>query len=247
MPRPRINPGELELRESDCLRVARRLFLTKGIDGLTMEKIAADTELSKGTIYQHFSSKEDVLAALCLESGLFRLSLLERAALFKGRSRERAVAVAKADYIVFRLHPDYWQTEQLTNVLSLTAKISSARKASLEAVAERSAGIALGMIRDGIASGDLTLPSGLTPEKFLLALLGLTRGLYLYCSGTPPFRDWSGDLLATYEQLFGCTCDGFGWKPLSNDWNYARTVQRVWREIFPAEATTLGLIQKSTT
>ena len=240
MARPTRKQHEIENRETDLLKVARRLFLAKGMDGLTMEKLAAGTEFSKGTIYQHFTSKEDVLAALCLESGRFRLSLLERAALFKGRSRERALSLAKADYIVFRLHPDYWRTEQLINVLSLTTKISAARKASLEALAERSASIALGVIRDGIASGDLTLPAGLTPEKLLLALLGLTRGLYLCSPDKTLFRDWANDQPSTHEQLFGYACDGFGWRPFCNDWDYANTVCRVWQEIFPDENTQLN-------
>ena len=246
MPRPRIKPGELESRETDCLRIARSLFLAKGLDGLTMEKLAAGTKLSKGTIYQLFSSKEDVLAALCLESGRYRHGLLERAALFKGRSRERGLAVAKADYIVYRLHPDYWRTEQLTDVLCLTSRVSPARKALLDTMTERSAGIALGIIRDGISSGDLTLPTGLTPEKLLLALLGLTRGLYLMNSDEALLKLWAAEKPSTHEQLFGCVCDGFGWRPFSKDWNYDETIRRIWHEIFPAEATTLGLIKKST-
>jgi AcrR family transcriptional regulator len=244
MARKSLKKTELENRENDLLRVARRLFLTKGIDGLTMEKLAAGTNYSKGTIYQHFSSKEDVLAALCLESSRIRYGLLERATLFKGRSRERALAVSKADYIVYRLHPDYWRVEQLTDVLSLTSKISPARRASLDALIERCAGIALGIIRDGIASGELVLPAGITPQKFLLALLGLTRGLYIINSDEALLRNWSAEDPATQEQLLGCTFDGFGWRPFTGDWNYAETVQRIWREVFPDEATELGLIGK---
>lgn len=210
-----------------------------------MERLAAGTNYSKGTVYQHFSSKEDVLAALCLESGRLRHALLERAALFKGRGRERALAAAKADYIVYRLHPDYWRVEQLTDVLSLTAKISPERRASLDTLTERCAGIALGIIRDGIASGDLVLPTGLTPEKLLLALLGLTRGLYLMNSDETLLRRWMAEKPSTHEQLLGCALDGFGWRPFSGDWNYTETVQRIWQEVFPAEATQLGLNEKS--
>ncbi len=242
MARRALDKAELQERERKILRVARRLFLKRGIDGLTMDRIAADTDFSKGTVYQLFSSKEDVLAALCLESGRLRSSLLERAALFKGRSRERALAVAKADYIVYRLHPDYWKVEQLTDILSLTARISPSRRASLDAVIEHSAGIAVGIIRDGLACGELDLPRGLTAEKLLLALLGLTRGLYIMNSEQSLLRNWSADEPSTQEQILNCAFDGFGWSPFSKDWNYARTVQRVWREVFPKEAAGIGLV-----
>ncbi|MFT3780690.1 MAG: helix-turn-helix domain-containing protein [Nibricoccus sp.] len=244
MARRALEKSELEHRENDLLRVARRLFLTKGIDGLTMERLAASTKYSKGTVYQHFSSKEDVLAALCVETGKLRHRFLERAALFKGRSRERALAAAKADYLVYRLHPDYWRAEQLMDVLSLTSKISPERRASLDAMVERSAGIALGIIRDGISSGDLVLPAGLTPEKLLMALFGLARGLYLFNADDAAVAKWTSDLPATQQQLFSCACDGFGWHPFRQDWDYDETVQRIWREVFPVEAAQLGLLGK---
>lgn len=241
MPRSRRKQLEIEKREADFLRIARRLFLANGMQGLTMDKLAAQTPYSKGTIYQHFASKEDVLAALCLESGRLRFGLLERAAMFRGRSRERAIALAKADYIFFELNPDYWRTEQISNVLSLGFRVSPERRAALDALFEAGAGIALGIIRDAIVAGDLALEPPLTPEKVFLSLLGTTRGLYLYCSGNPLFCKWAGELWSTHEQLFGSACDGFGWRPLSKDWDYADTVNRIWREIFPAETAKLGL------
>ena len=56
MARKSLKKLEIENRETDFLRVARRLFLAKGLDGLNMEKLAAGTKYSKGTIYQHFAS-----------------------------------------------------------------------------------------------------------------------------------------------------------------------------------------------
>jgi AcrR family transcriptional regulator len=240
MGRKSLNQSELDLREGDFLRLARNLFLAKGIDGLTMENLARKTGYSKGIVYQHFSSREDVLAALCVESDRLRLEFLERAAMFKGRSRERALAVAKADYLIYRLHPEYWITEQLTSMLSLTSKVSPERKAALDSVSLRCADVALGVIRDAVSNGDLGLPSGITPERLLLALLSQTYGIYLVNSNQTLTKAWSLNLPVTQEQIFNYTCDGFGWRPYTRDWDYAGTVQRIWREVFPVEAAQIG-------
>lgn len=242
MGRKSLGQVELDDRESDFLRVARKLFLERGVDGLTMEQLAREAGFSKGIIYQHFSSREDVLAALCVQSDLFRLGLLEKAAMFKGSSRERALAVAKAEYLLYRLHPEYWLTEQLASMLSLTAKVSPARKTALDSASLRCADVALGVIRDAISCGDLDLPAGMNPEKLLLALLSQNIGIFLVNRHSTLAKSWEVDLPVTQEQLLHYTCDGFGWKPFTCDWDYAATVQRIWREVFPVQAAQIGVL-----
>lgn len=46
---------------------ARTLFLAEGFDAVSMEQIAAATNISKGTLYARHSSKEDLFAAVTLE------------------------------------------------------------------------------------------------------------------------------------------------------------------------------------
>lgn len=54
------------------VRVAAELFATRGIDAVTVDEIASAAEVGKGTIYNYFRVKEDVVAAFLLD--------LERAA-----------------------------------------------------------------------------------------------------------------------------------------------------------------------
>lgn len=223
------------------LKVAGRLFLTQGLEGLTMEKLAAATPYSKGTVYQVFRSREDVLAGLCIEGNRFRLGMLERAALFKGRSRERALAVAKADFLVYKLNPEYWVTEELVSLLRLATRVSPARKSALDSLTVRCVDVAMGVVRDAVAAGDLSLPEAISPEKLLLALVALTRGIYLLGSADAPIRGWDADHPSTHELLLHHACDGFGWRPFLGEWDYEATTRRIWREVFPSEATRLGL------
>ena len=46
------------------LDVATRLFAEKGYDRTSLQDIINETKLSKGAIYHHFSSKEDILEAI---------------------------------------------------------------------------------------------------------------------------------------------------------------------------------------
>ena len=60
--KPRTKP--FELRRDDILQAARLLFIAKGITATTIEQIAQQADVAKGTFYLYFSSKEQVVAAL---------------------------------------------------------------------------------------------------------------------------------------------------------------------------------------
>lgn len=55
---------EFKLREKDILSAATTLFLANGLDSVTVADIAKATDIGKGTIYKHFTSKDAVLAQL---------------------------------------------------------------------------------------------------------------------------------------------------------------------------------------
>src|SRR3984885_3865421 len=80
---------EIQGREGRILEVARTMIVEDGYHGLSMDRIAEALEYSKGTIYQHFSCKEDILMALANQAIERRLEMFRRAAAFRGKSRER--------------------------------------------------------------------------------------------------------------------------------------------------------------
>jgi len=60
--RPRTKPPAE--RRDELMNAARRLFLAHGVAGTTIEQITSAADVAKGTFYLHFSSKEDIRAAL---------------------------------------------------------------------------------------------------------------------------------------------------------------------------------------
>jgi AcrR family transcriptional regulator len=54
-------------RRREILKAARREFFERGFHRPTMDDVAARAEVSKGTIYLYFESKEEILAHLLLE------------------------------------------------------------------------------------------------------------------------------------------------------------------------------------
>lgn len=57
---------EKEQRKEEILDAAQRIFFEKGLLAATMDEIAEAAELSKGTLYLYYSSKEDIYLAVMM-------------------------------------------------------------------------------------------------------------------------------------------------------------------------------------
>ena len=57
---------EREMRRQQIMVAAKRVFSEKGYEKSTMEDIAREAELSAGTLYLYFKSKDELYAPLCL-------------------------------------------------------------------------------------------------------------------------------------------------------------------------------------
>jgi len=57
---------EKENRKNAILKAARKLFFDRGFKNVTVESIARKAELSKGSVYLYFKSKEDIYTQILL-------------------------------------------------------------------------------------------------------------------------------------------------------------------------------------
>ena len=81
-----------EARRRDILAVARGLLTRDGLSHFHMERVAEEGGYSRTSIYRYFSSKEDLVMDLAIESVELRVGLYRRVQAWDARARERAVA-----------------------------------------------------------------------------------------------------------------------------------------------------------
>lgn len=67
---------EFKRREEDIIQAAFDLFAEHGIESVTIEMISEKAEVGKGTIYKHFTSKNDIFAVLIIRQGHELIELL---------------------------------------------------------------------------------------------------------------------------------------------------------------------------
>lgn len=97
-------------RRQSLLQAARETFFQNGFHHATVDSVAARAEVSKGTVYLYFESKEAILAHLLLEGLADLVTELDQAytAAQDAPADEQLVALAQAYLGFFRREPQYF-------------------------------------------------------------------------------------------------------------------------------------------
>jgi AcrR family transcriptional regulator len=218
--------------EAELLRGVRRLIREGGFSELTMARLAEVTGYTRKTVYNHFANIEDAVAAASVQSIARRADLVARAALFRGRSRERLAAVGA---VAGELLPYHMRHEILLTVIRQD-RVPDHRLRRLRSQEERALAVNIGLVRDGVAAGDLVLPPDVAPEEIALTLFQIVSGPVMIS-----LRGWGVGEYSTralrevFDHTLNVLVDDLGWKPLSTEFDYGASIRRMWRELFPEE------------
>ena len=231
---------EIQEREQLLLQAARKMLIEQGYAGLSMDQLAEATEYSKGTIYQHFSTKEDLVTALAIETMERRVELFLRAEQFVGRSRERMMAIGVADELFGRLDPYHYKSEFIIKLANLQDRTSPERREALERLEEACFGCVVRIVQ--LALDNEELPRGTDPKRVVYAVFTMALGTHMtalnYCSMLSKFQihDPNRLLISNIHSLL----DGIGWRPLTTEWDYAVSRNRIVTEVFSVETQSLS-------
>jgi len=217
---------------------AQRLLLQDGFQNLNLDELAEAVEYSKGTLYLHFKTKEDIALAVVTRALKERADFFERALTFQGRSRERIRAIGFACCHFAKVYPDYYNVEMMLKSLSYWEKADEVRQHQYAMQGGRCFRIMHRLVTEGLQQGDLP-PGKLPSEQIVFSIASTAVGSHIM-SRNPSALMLAGidDPLKALCQNVDLLLDGLNWKPLSSDVDYAAVDRRIKKELFP-EATWL--------
>lgn len=235
-------------REELILDVAAQLLKERGFHGLTMERIAAEIQYSKGTVYQHFSSKEDLLGVLAIRNTNCRRELFAKGSSLQGSTRERMTAIGVGFDLQMRLYPDRCNAESMYHRKAVQSK-SSPETIALAKEADSVCDAIVGsLIEEAIAAGDLKVGDPSEVADLHYGLWALSWGVYQIMESVAPedlqergFQDPRSSLRRNQERLL----DGFGWGPLSHEYDYEATRERALQEVFAEEVALIQQLERT--
>jgi len=94
-------------RRTQIREAARTIFLSEGVDGISMRRVAADVGITPTAVYRHFDGKADLVAAIVDEGFLILEENMRRA--LGARTRRGTLLKLLESYIDFAIeHPQYF-------------------------------------------------------------------------------------------------------------------------------------------
>ncbi|CZF79729.1 TetR family transcriptional regulator [Grimontia sp. AD028] len=228
-------------REKELLEIARDVVMREGFAQLTMDKVAAASSYSKGTIYNHFNSKEDLIAALAIEALSRELPMFKRSLAFDGSSREKCIAMHAGYFVFSQLEPILSMCAMVSRTPAVTEKSAPERLEKLNELEEIAVSIGDAFIQNGINSGELVLNPGVTSDNVVFAnwAMGFGTNALVHNAehSTCVSRQLNHNIVL---QNINFLLDGLGWKPLSTEFDYEQTWARARKELFSEELALLG-------
>jgi AcrR family transcriptional regulator len=227
----------IKTREEQLLSTASHILMTEGFAAITMDRLAEELDTAKGTIYNHFPHREEVLLALSVQAVQKRQSMFDAASVSRGVPRERMLAVGIACEIYTRHYPAFFLAENNVRNTTIWEKCSEQRREILRVQEQRCMSLVSGIVRNAIADGDLILPDdGLKPEELTLSLWAMTWGSYLLDATSPSLRDIGIDSVHRSVRM-GTTrlLDGFNWQPIWSPEDQQALRSKICRTVFASE------------
>ena len=109
-------------RRDEIINAGEKLFLEKGLAGATMDEIAREVELSKGTLYLYFPSKEELFLEITHRAIATMLSMMRNAIENEEGVLNRLEKFGEAHGRFTIEHPDHFQILMRTTDYSLFRK-----------------------------------------------------------------------------------------------------------------------------
>lgn len=162
-------------RRRDIIHAARECFFQRGFENTTIQQIAGRVELSTGTIYLYFKSKEEIYVSI-LEEGLDIMLELFRTGIRPGLSATANLQNVIAAFM--RFHASYGQYLDIMAFMRLSSEHSSSIPAELQARVRDQVEACYAeveqVIQQGIDAGELR---PVDTRGFARSLWGLLTGL----------------------------------------------------------------------
>lgn len=104
-------------RESEILLAAEKLFINKGFESTTMDEIAKASEFTKRTLYQYFSSKENLFFAVILSGVKQMFSYISEEVKTGQNGFQKLKGIRQALYRYVKESPDIYRLMNYTQYI----------------------------------------------------------------------------------------------------------------------------------
>jgi AcrR family transcriptional regulator len=163
-------------RSREVLDAAESVIADRGIQASSMDEIAERAGVTKPVVYDHFGSKDGLVAALVLRAGADLATTVLEAVTAAG-DPESALAAGLAAYFQFMQD----RRTSWSSLLSETAALTSAAAAALEQVRDQQAEVIARLVTADVPGCDLA-----RARRYAQVVVGASERLATRPGASPP-------------------------------------------------------------
>jgi len=227
---------EMLERETLILDAAQSILHQHGYNYLSMERVAEKVEYSKGTIYNHFASKEDMVCSLSCRCVNNLIDIFQRAYDYPGSTRERYAAIGIGYSLYHQLHPMDVQNIQAVKNNAVREKISEQKLKEMESLEQQITRIAQSIVSEAIERGDLDKKYKDDTGTIVFGCWSMHYGALMLNQSAIPLHELGfSPVVQMLWRNANIYLDGYHWQPLSSETDTKKLFEKISSALFDGE------------
>lgn len=212
---------EVAARERSFVKLALALIEREGFHNLTLGGLAEESGYSKGTVYNHFTSREDLLIELSRESFRRQLQCFQELVDLPWGSVRQLYGLTIAYLRYSQAHPVLFECSVIAHTTTIRSAASTVRMEQRELMEAQISAVVGSVVRRTVAEGSFR-GEGVSPEAAVDAVRAQVLGFSLTELDGAKFL-WSAEHLESDQWLrvLTATLHGLGWPALPLDEVYS--------------------------
>ncbi len=205
---------EIAQREEDILTLSRNILLQEGYRDLTIDRLASDLGVSKGTVYNHFANKDDIVMALATRALQTRLALFATASTFAVPTRHRLMAIGAAAEHFCDNFQEHFQIELWIRNHHIWERSSGNFQSVIRQCEQSTMGLVAGIIGAAVERKELGVAE-VSPEEIVFGFWALVHGGQVLAATSPSIKEIGiSDTHRTIRRHCYYLMEGLGWTPI---------------------------------
>lgn len=187
---------EKEKRRNDIVNAAEKLFFSRGYENVTMDDVAKEVELARGTLYLYFKNKDDIYIAIAINGSKILNKMFVECCQGAKTGIEKVRLLSLTFYEFSKKYPGYYAAYYYSRMFCFEdfPELSELRRIRMASASMVTDSLYEG-IKDGTVREDLDpLKATLILTSFMTSVLTITPVMEMYLEG----NNWTHDEIIGY-------------------------------------------------
>ena len=168
---------EKQQRREEIIKAAEKVFFSVGLDGVTMDDIAAEAELSKGTLYLYFKNKEMLHVEVARRAIILLNTFTSKAAEQVNPAIEKLGQMGLATIQFSKTHPD--QMKAIQNLMIKDPGSADLTSGEVQSIVygDSSVGMLIQVVEQGMQDGEIRadIPAPLVAHTLWMQMMSVIQ------------------------------------------------------------------------